>query len=53
MPEVTLAHLEECLEEVRVCEGQGEEGEECAEAALQHCGPDVLNSLEGLLVSVT
>ncbi len=42
---------EEGLEEVRVGEGERDEGEEGAEAALQDRRPDVLNGLVRLLVS--
>jgi hypothetical protein len=41
---------EEGLEEVRVGEGEGDEGEEGAEAALQDRRPDVLDGLVRLLV---
>ncbi len=41
---------EEGLEEVWVGEGEGYEGEECAEAALQDRRPDVLDGLVSLLV---
>ena len=45
-----MTYPEEGLEEMWVCEGEGEEGEEGAEAALQDRRPDVLYGLERLLV---
>jgi hypothetical protein len=48
-----VAYLEEGLEEMGICEGEGQQGQECAEPTLQHCRTNVLNRLIRLLVPVS